>query len=93
MPEETVGKERFQNSPHINAVKKSKINLYSLSITFYLCAIATFVVWIYVQFFSSEITAFSLALLGIILAFILTSIGTLLLKIGRIQGIIENRNK
>ena len=68
---------------------KSKIDLYKLSTIFYLCAIAIFVIWIYIQFFSSEITAFSIALLGIILAFILTSIGMLLLKIGGIQGKIE----
>lgn len=68
---------------------KSKIDWYKLSTIFYLCAIATFVIWIYIQFFSSEIAAFSIALLGIILAFILTSLGTLLLKIGGIQGKIE----
>jgi DNA repair exonuclease SbcCD ATPase subunit len=44
---------------------KSKIYLYKLSTIFYLCAIATFVIWIYIQFFSSEIAAFSIALLGI----------------------------
>ena len=79
----------FEMSKSSKLVKnKSKI-LYKLSTIFFLCAIATFVIWIYVQFFSSEITAFSIALLGIILAFILTSIGTLLVKIGRIQEKIE----
>jgi len=73
-------KDRFQ---------RTKISLYNLSIIFYLCAIFTFIIWIYIQFFFSEITAFSLALLGIILTFVLTSMGTLLLKIGKIQGKIE----
>ncbi|MGB2728564.1 MAG: hypothetical protein WBD09_08835 [Halobacteriota archaeon] len=70
-------------------VKNNTKNLYELSIAFYLCGIGAFMIWIYIQFFSSEMTAFSIALLGIISAFILISIGMLLIRVERIQGKIK----
>ena len=76
--------EHIKRALHPSSQGKNFLSLHRLSTVFYLCAIAAFVIWIYTQFFFSEITAFSVALLGILLAFILTSIGTLLVKVGRI---------
>ena len=78
--------EHIKRALHPPSRGKKILSLYDLSIVFYLCAIAAFIIWIYTQFFFSEATTFSVALLSIILAFILTFSGTLLVKIGKIQG-------
>ena len=64
---------------------------YLWMVVVYLCAVATFILWVYSVYLSSEITPLSIALLVMVIAFALSSIGTLLMKVGRIQEKLERR--
>lgn len=80
-----------ERNTDLNPIKG--INWYFISIIWFIATVGIFFIWFYFQFFCSEINVGTLALLCVLLAFLLTTIATILLKVGKLQGIVERKRK